>query len=281
MLQWEEFKTCATRLNVPTEPYHFSVILLSDFLTNCLNAMTYRHFHVYYEVLYFRCADHPEQSFFRVIPPGQRHMGALSSQWDGYYLTTFQFSFLRRSTEPSRSVLDNYQLLTEAADLPDTFGGGWLLEQVQKELHRQEDTCFEKLTALFQLLLVELASVLPERQPVPKRKSRNTSDDLRAIYVEYFFHTSYTRPDCSRAQLAQLLGLCERQVVRILDRVYHTTFRDLLLEYRMEAAESRRAVHGLSAEETAALVGYSSAASFRKAYQRYHGHPYERKRDTF
>ena len=272
MLQWDEFTKIATKLDVPTERYLFSVLLFSDYLTNCLNTVAQRHFHANYEVLYFRHPEEDPAGFFRIIPPGTRHMGALTTQWEGYILTTFQFNLTERalgSSEPS--VLDAYRELQQTVDIPDTFQGGGIMKRIHQELQKKQDACFERVCSLFQLLLMELACALPHRKTHLHKISKNTVDDFRAVYVEYFLSSNYANPDCSRAQLADLLGVCERHLVRILDRIYHTTFRDLLTEYRMERAESFRLLNGCSAEEAAVQVGYGSCKGFLKAYQRYHG----------
>ena len=86
-----------------------------------------------------------------------------------------------------------------------------------------------------------------------------------------YFNIGLKDPDCSKPQLASLLGVTERQLTRILSEIYHSTFSDILLRSRMTIAQAMVMEGRKSLEEIAQAVGYRSEEALKRAYKAYFG----------
>ncbi len=77
---------------------------------------------------------------------------------------------------------------------------------------------------------------------------------------------------CSKQQLAARIGVCERQLTRILKETYNSSFSAILMQSRMNMTQAMLDKGGMTVEKIAEAVGYTSVHSFRKAYINFFGH---------
>jgi AraC-like DNA-binding protein len=87
---------------------------------------------------------------------------------------------------------------------------------------------------------------------------------------------AYVREHCldegfSLSSVAEALGVSTKQVTRLLRAGVGMTFRDYLLQLRMEAAQRIIREDGLSIAETAEKVGYYNISHFIKCFKSYTG----------
>lgn len=77
--------------------------------------------------------------------------------------------------------------------------------------------------------------------------------------------------DLSLDQVARRVATSRRQLQRVYAEVGGTTFREHLVEVRMQRAADLLASRHLTIREVAMRVGYRQPAHFAKAFARYHG----------
>ena len=99
---------------------------------------------------------------------------------------------------------------------------------------------------------------------------RNLDEERLARFDEYF-NVNLGNPNASKRELADAIGVCERQLTRILLDTYGCGFSEVLLHSRMTLAEARRVEGVLTSEEIAESVGYLSLFTFKRAYKRFFG----------
>ena len=92
----------------------------------------------------------------------------------------------------------------------------------------------------------------------------------RTCIIDRFFQRNYAK-QLIEDDLAELLHISRRQLVRVLKDSYGKSFRERLLETRMEHASWLLKTTGERAGEIAAEVGYGSEASFYRAFKAYYG----------
>ncbi len=105
-------------------------------------------------------------------------------------------------------------------------------------------------------------------------------DAQRIALLEAFFNIEMRFPHCNKQQLADKIGVCERQLTRILKETYNSTFSAILLESRMNMAQAMLLEGKKTVSEIAESVGYTSVASFRTAYKKFFGEYPKKKQDT-
>ena len=110
----------------------------------------------------------------------------------------------------------------------------------------------------------------PDLQAREKVHPQTLYEERLAILEDYF-NIGLKDPDCSKTQLASLLGVTERQLTRILSEVYHSTFSDILLRSRMNIAHAMVMEGRKTPEKIAEAVGYRSADALKRAYRSFFG----------
>lgn len=260
---------------------HVLTVVVDGVLQNFAAERLVRHSHGQFEVQAQWDSRTPESGSFRIIPPGVWHMGVLRSPDDRLQVTAFSFSMREKSGPNLRNshgtALNAFLGLTGETPVPDTFGGVRLLQQIRREL-QQPTVCPDRVYALIHLLMVELALHLPCYEPA-RHTPDGRQEDWLPEQIERMLTENLSDPAFSRERMAQRLNYSQRQLSRMLDQLYGKTFRQILLERRMEFAEGWRVADRLSAAETARKVGYASVRGFCNAYEKYHGKRYKEETD--
>lgn len=90
----------------------------------------------------------------------------------------------------------------------------------------------------------------------------------RTCIIDRYFQRNYAK-QISEDDLAEVLHISRRQLVRILKDSYGKGFRERLLEIWMEQAAWLIKTTGQKTGEIAEKVGYGSEASFYRAFKAY------------
>lgn len=263
----------AFRIELPTEQYIFSILLsgykiLPDF----------RHYHAAYEIkLRYDENDLQAPAVFEIIPPHTWHQRTHRTAEYPTLVSFLCYVSDRPGQENERlyfsnSVLHAFLQLDQPVEFPDTFEGRNLVQKILNEAETPSGS-MERIYARMQLLMTELAYVLPVERPDKQNDAKYNMVKYYPESIEAFLGIKYCDPDCSREQLAELLYISSRQLGRILQQLYGKSFRDLLTEYRMETAHVLQKQHYSSAE-TAKAVGYRSESGFLHAWEQYYGYAY-------
>ena len=283
----KDYSEPAFKIELPAQHNLFSVMLHDNFLQNrnTTDVLKVRHNHARYEVICCWEHDVPAQARFYIIPPGIWHTNRdFPGLTDRSCLCAFQFSVkalpsqMKVENSPC-AVLERFLQLDEIVELAPDFDGVYMIEQIRREMRREAAIRYEVLHAGFQLLMIELACALPQYEPGMSADYKYHFNDFRPERIERFFLENYDNPDCCQAQLAKILNISQRQVGRVFEQLYQRSFSRVLTEYRMEFAERWHCEKGLTAAETAALVGYKSVRGFLKAYKNYYNRNYRNKQD--
>ena len=101
-------------------------------------------------------------------------------------------------------------------------------------------------------------------------EARRTTEDRRKFLMDEAF--IYRFRDMTLSSLAALLNLSERQTLRNVREYYGMSFVEFRAKSRLNAAAKiLREKPDLSVTDAAELVGFSSAAHFRKLFQKEYG----------
>jgi len=222
------------------------------------------HSHTTYELM---CIHTEAGTVFRIIPPFYEHIGEDTSQAN---VLSLLFAFTQ---PPVNDICQVLQSIKDApVDFPDDFQGyGWFQSIKQLVQDLSQPGAYEQLSAQLRLLFVCIArkqSSVSGSAP----DFHQTLDNKRLAIMEDFFSVVGVRDrDCSKAKLANQLGVSERQLTRILDQTYHLKFPELVLRSRMRIAQAHILEGEKSLDFIADYVGFSSTDAFKRAYREYFG----------
>ena len=239
------------------------VYLAESFFKNQLDRPKRLHSHPAYELV---CIQREDGAEFVIVPPLVEHLAAEAAPGK---ITSLLFSF------PQSAEYDICQELKSITNQPvtlrDDFDGSI---RIQNAKQAAENLLLpgarEQLTAELRLLFVRLSQKLSSKALAPALYQQTLYEERLAILEDYF-NIGLKDPDCSKVQLASLLGVTERQLTRILSEVYHSTFSDILLRSRMNIAHAMVMEGRKSLEQIADAVGYRSADALKRAYRAFFG----------
>ncbi len=153
--------------------------------------------------------------------------------------------------------------------LDDDFGGvdAWL--QVVDEFREKPFGYFSRTVSIITGLLVSLSRSLTGGKSMSVESiPRKTLDENRTILLEAFFDYDqlFTR---TQKGLAESLGVSCRHLGRILKTTYNKSFREKLLQSRMEVAADLLVNTDWNIASIADRLGYTTEAGFYRLFHHY------------
>lgn len=232
------------------------VYLAENFFKGLTDRPPRMHSHPAYELV---CIENADGMEFRIIPPLMEHLSAEGT------ITSLLFSFPQESNADICQALK--AITAEPVCIHDDFHG---IQRILSAKHLAENIlqpgAKEQLAAELRLLFVCLARKLSSKENAPTLQQQTLYQERLAILEDYF-NIGLKDPDCSKTQLASLLGVTERQLTRILSEVYHSTFSEILLRSRMTIAHAMVMEGRKNLEQIAEAVGYRSVDALKRAYR--------------
>jgi len=220
-----------------------------------------RHIHPCYELIC--CEEENGNMSFTIVPPLFEHvMMKVPSE----RLCSLLFSFL--PTE-SKNVCMKLQEIKQPTTIADTFGGTERIRSIKALTVERLPGSGEQIAAELHLLFICLArNLFADETETPPLQ---TLEEERLARLEEYFNIHLKNVGCCKQQLADELGVCERQLTRILQEVYHSNFSSILLRSRMNLAQAMLEQKEKSVAEIAEAVGYPSLSTFKRAYTKFFG----------
>ena len=239
------------------------VYLAENFFKSLTDRPPRMHSHPAYELV---CIERTNGMEFRIIPPLVEHLAAEDPCGK---ISSLLFSFTQ---EEKPDICAALKTITDTpVCLQDDFQG---ICRLQNAKQLAENILLpgakEQLAAELRLLFICLARKMACVQPETTPQSQTLYEERLAILEDYF-NIGLKDPDCSKTQLASLLGVTERQLTRILSEVYHSTFSDILLRSRMTIAQAMVMEGRKGLDTIAQAVGYRSEDALKRAYKAYFG----------
>ena len=249
------------RVDMPGMYVIFSTFNFDYYDKNKTPGIEISHTHCCYETTFF---NRDGKNFCIVSPPFCRHVTQPVSPNE-----RFSFMFVMTGAKSDR-ICDVFSRLEASVEVEDDFGGLAHAMEIRKLAADMEFGSKELVSAMMRMIMVKLAKTLNNGvlEQLPKKQ---TLEEERELRLENFFSGAVKDPNCSKLQLADELGVSERQLTRILQELYHKNYHDLVLESRMRIArallEKEESIGGVMAKS-----GYVSRRTFERAYKKYFGH---------
>ena len=246
---------------MPNYPLYIPLPGMEVYLTECFfqgvaDRPRRLHSHPAYELV---CIEKDDGVVFQIVPPLMEHL-AVDAPPEA--ISSLLFSFTPDGQNDICLSLKGIK--TAPVSFRDDFQGSVRIRNA-KQLAENilQPGARELLTAELRLLFICLARKMAGNTNTAENPCQ-TLDQKRLAILEDYFNIGLKDPGCSKAQLASLLGVSERQLTRILDQTYHSTFSNILLRSRMSIAHAMAAEGLKSAESIAEAVGFSGNAAVPK-----------------
>lgn len=144
-----------------------------------------------------------------------------------------------------------------------------IVEKIKKELSVKSITSEEYivtlLTQLYISLLRELNKIIENNIPCEPIASEGLSD--RRTEIEEYLYDHFDEP-LTEEDLAKKMNVSKRQLSRIISDLFGTSFRQMLIDIRLNRASQLLTETELPIEEIALAVGYSSVSGFYTAFRK-------------
>ena len=171
---------------------------------------------------------------------------SLYNAWDSAMCRQHSVVLLEKNAELSRSVMAIYEEMT----------GGGIAHQAYMQ-------------ALLSEMYLILLRALYGQSAAEDREGRHTTaeKDIRGLKIEEYLYEHFSE-NITEKKLATELMLSQRQLDRVLQKIYKKSFRQLLIEIRLNRAAQLLFETNDTIEEIAMRVGYTSLSGFYTAFQK-------------
>lgn len=233
------------------------------FFTGILDRPARKHIHPSFELI---CVS-DENPRFIINPPLKEHYSVDSKPEN---MCSFLFSFRKIDKKDVCCCLNS---IKEERVVLDTFQGAEIIKKIKNLILDNGYGAFEEVKAQLKILFIELSRAIFSSV----KNSENLVDlnKERVARMEDFFNINIQNPNCTKENLADELGVCVRQLSRIIKNVYGTSFSNVLLSSKMTLAEAMR-LEKKPLKEILYKTGYSTEISFKRAYKKYYQIPFKK-----
>lgn len=239
------------------------------------------HNHAAFEVhliLKGHCVMYVDSTYYRlnkgdccVIPPGSYH-SQLPCPEDTVEKRCFRFQYQvlpgpthqasNEETEALNQILlnMNYHIQHNAKDYLA------LVSEIMNELQIKSVGFIAQIENLFSQLLIHIIRSSPNTILTTYALPQKAPDDLRMDRIEAFFWKNY-KGDLGEEDLARSLNVSNRQLNRILNELYGLSFRQKIVNTRLEIAMDLLHNTDLTINQIAEHIGYQSPSNFHSAFK--------------
>ncbi|MEF3313752.1 AraC family transcriptional regulator [Paenibacillus sp. GYB004] len=264
----------------------FDVLLNDNIVPRALGYVQEKHNHAAFELQFVWSGsgtlifDETEQILgsgsIHLIGPNIFH-GVKPDANDPVVRSTLRFTFREdkesdswfplTESEQLEAVLSsvNYCRLPADADHGMLFR---LVDEIRHEIATPSLGSYTNVQSLFAQIIVRVARAvrLDSGTPVDYAIPSRVTDDLRSHIIDVFF-MGY-RQNLTLEMLAAQLSLSTKQVNRLLKKYFQTSFKQKLLDTRVEVAKDLLRTSALPVERIAGEVGYPSTHRFYYLFQK-------------
>ena len=260
----------------------FNILLTRSFFNPDDRSTTLNHNHSLYEV-HFQVAGKNELQVcdekiyllpgtYCLIGPSIYHAHKPSE--NGQQLIKYCLRFDFKSTHNSdvftpisesreiAKLLSNFKYFYAA----DEYGSAAFIKEIHREFDEQQFGYYSRIQSLFvQIIINILRSVSSEKEAKYGLHNRSL-DERRSEIIEQFFAHNYNM-DITPAHLAKKLNISHSQLNRILKKLYNVSFKQKLLETRIEIAKDLLKADYTPIYVIAEKVGYCEVSCFSNIFK--------------
>ena len=270
-------KTGDVNIRVAIGGIVFNILLTQSFFNPGYSRTSINHNHSLYEVHFLDSGNEElmvceEKTMFSpgtyfLIGPGIYHAHKFQEGdlQPGTYCLRFDFE-TAGTADPFSPIQESREIARLLSGLKyfhaeDVYGSIALIREIHHEFDSGQLGYFARIQSLFvQILINILRAVSSETQPEQGLRIRS-QEERRSEIIEHFFAENFNT-DISPADLAKCLNVSHSQMNRVLKKLYGVSFKQKLLETRIEIAKDLLIADQTPVHVIAEKVGYFDASCF-------------------
>ncbi|HHW31576.1 MAG TPA: AraC family transcriptional regulator [Clostridiaceae bacterium] len=192
------------------------------------------------------------------------------------YSIQFNFRFLKRKSgsQFKNEILKIIEILNFNKYLvkEDLYNNFSLVESIFKELTTQRIGYIQKAELLVKDIFINIFRTICEDDIYKiSNIKKGYQDEKRIPKIEQFFHAHYKQSDIRIEDLSKYLNLSVRQTQRVIKSLFGKSFREKLIEIRIENAKHLLSTTNLSIVKVSELAGFNSVNYFHYVFKEYTG----------
>lgn len=270
-------------INIKINCIAFNILLTKSFFLPGSTITSINHNHSLYEVHFLDSGNEEllvcekktivlPNTYF-LIGPGVYHAHKYTDDMQQHLRTyCLRFDFKETDTTDSHaSVTESREMMNllfsmkyfYAADTDNCIA---LIQEILEEFENQWFGYYARIQSLCVQIITNLLRDVSSEKQSKNNFIRSMKEDPRSEIIERFFSKNYcydTRP----VHLAKCLNVSHSQMNRILKKLYNISFKQKLLETRIEIAKDLLMADETSIHTIAEKVGYSEASSFCNSFK--------------
>lgn len=142
-----------------------------------------------------------------------------------------------------------------------------ILQEIHHEIKHPTLCSFTVIHSLLTQLIICLVRCIPHKQnEIAYIFPKKTKDELRSLIIDIFY--SQFKEDLKIEMLASLLHLSTKQINRLIMQFFKTSFKQKLIDTRMEVAKDLLRSTRYPVSRIAEEVGYASTQHFCQMFKR-------------
>jgi len=185
----------------------------------------------------------------------------------------FRFHFSKRKGKYESVQIDeanNIQLIFEQGFfcrvLSNTRELFTLMNAIIQEIKEKNIFYYSRIKSLFTSLIIAIARDIAPKVLTEHDIPKKVKDDNRTWIIEKFF--DHYNHNLKASDLSKLLSVSDRQLNRIMQKTHHTSFKQKLIDIRIEVAKDLLRDKNVSIEKVAEDVGYPSVKTFYALFKK-------------
>lgn len=184
-----------------------------------------------------------------------------------YIQFTYQETRERESYFPPSETKQMTSILTDVKyfQFTETSLLQQLVDEVKREFSQQSLGYYSSIQSLFMLMIVQMTRCMrpdADKYTLPDK----VKDEQRDRIIDLFFNNY--RDNLTIENLAVQLSLSKKQTNRILLKYYSATFKQRLLDIRVEESKDLLLNTGLPIQKVAEKIGYANFRNFVQIFKK-------------
>lgn len=207
------------------------------------------------------------------LSPGIYHYNKKAPENPGQILT-FKLMIPSEKTEKNRKAVDfpeTEEVLSaltsrKYAVFKDASSIMGLIPEILRDLSEKPMGFYTNLQGLFMRILIHLARQVSQSPQMDHPDNTRITEEIRNEMIDGFFIHNFHQ-NISANNLADFICVSRRQLHRILKELYCLSFKEKLLETRIEKAKDFLRNSGMPVEMIAEKVGYMNPKNFYSVFK--------------
>lgn len=191
-----------------------------------------------------------DQGYFLLISPGCYHSAnTLSNKFEHF---CFSFVINEGYIKKSFNSISSY-IISKTNNKMEQYCLAY-----QNECEKNSSYNYDSKRSIISLIIIEIL----KQMNIENNETITNSNGINSIDIIDQFFEQYYSDNCGEEKLANLLFVSKRQLSRYMKKIYGMTYREKLINTRLEHAKWLLLNSNLDIASISKMIGYSSETSF-------------------